>query len=66
MQVNTIHHALNRYFEGGFHGGITMLVLSIDNDGYHLYGDDIDDDCEPVSIDCDSLEGMVKRIHELQ
>lgn len=64
-RAHDIHTKMTRYFEGGFHRGITMLVLSITDEGYLLYGDDIDDESIEVSIEAETVEALIKRIEEL-
>jgi hypothetical protein len=62
-----IHTQLNRYFEGGCHDGISMLVLSFDNnnEGYSIYGDDNDDECKPVSVESKTFDSLVEAIGKL-
>jgi hypothetical protein len=62
-----VHTQLNRYFEGGCHDGISMLVLSFDNndEGYSIYGDDNDDECEPVSVQSNTFSELIEAIEKL-
>ena len=63
QNADEIHQKLTRYFEGGLHGGITMLVLSLCEDGsYHVYGDDTDNDCAPVEISKPTLPELLSAI----
>lgn len=66
-KVEEIHTMLNRYLEGGCHDGITMLVLSLDpeNNGYVIYGEDADDECEPVSKYPESFTDLIEVIESL-
>lgn len=66
-KVKDVHIELNRYFEGGCHGGISMLVLSLDSkdEGYSIYGDDTDGECEPVQFECSSVKGIISEIGKL-
>jgi hypothetical protein len=66
-KVTDIHTKLNRYFEGGCHGGISMLVLSLDSkdEGYRIYGDDTDGECEPVEAESQTLSGLIDVIDKL-
>ena len=62
-----VHSKLNSYLEGGCHGGITMVVLSLDseNKGYNVFGDDTDNECEPVQVESDSVTGLINDIDKL-
>ncbi len=66
-QADAIYQKMKRYFEGGCHDGISMLVLSFDSEekNYLLYGDDNDDECEPISLDADNVEELIEKISAL-
>lgn len=66
--MEALHKKLTRFFDGGFHGGITMLVLNISDDdsGYTLLGDDVDDDCDPVFREANTYSELVTVIGNLE
>jgi hypothetical protein len=64
-QAPQFYALMDQYFLGGFHGGITMLVLSIKPDGYLLCGDDIDNESATIEIRCETLEEMTAKINAL-
>jgi hypothetical protein len=66
-KASDVHTKLTRYFEGGCHEGISMLVLNLDssNKEYIIYGDDTDGDCEPVEVKSNTFADLIEAIDKL-
>lgn len=60
--ADTLHAKLTRFFEGGSHHGVTLLRLSIRDDGYFILGDDVDDESCTIEIYRDSVAGLIDAI----
>lgn len=64
-QAHTIHNELTKYFEGGSHDSITMMALSLTTDSYSVYGDCIDNETNPFSMECKTVTDLITALKEL-
>ena len=65
-KADDIHEKLSKYFYHGLHDGITMLILSILDNSYSVYGDDTDNECEPIAIERRTVKGLLEDIEKLK